>query len=437
MIGSWNTASAAYGKREGWDDDEQTNKVMIVQTLTTAGAAVGALFSGAIAGLGRWNCLMVCNAVLVAGAALTLVDEFPVLCIGRFIYGLSVGGFSVFCPKYIAETAPIEIKGPAGALSQVCITLGILIAFSVGLGIGDADQDDVDSFEIQYYWYIIFAIPVGIAAIQVLLLLFVFPYDTPPVLKQNGDDETLLELMRRIYETEDIVQERIGFIVVDGKDDGEDKELTYSVICCSPKYRRATLVGCFLSVFQQLTGINAIMFYSNMLFKGLSMTNTQVTFLIGIVNFVATLVGLVLLIWFGRRLLMLIFNAAMTLTLLLLAIYSFQKNSIGMIVCVLLFIAFFEFSSGPIVWLYNAEIMRDKAVAIATFLNWFVSLIISVCIPFLVKKYDIGWIFLSFALFTLLGTIFIAIFMKETRGKTQAEIDELFDDSEKDDYKMD
>ena len=142
MIGSWNAASAAYGKRDGWDEDEQTNKVMLVQTLTTAGAAVGALFSGAIAGIGRWNCLLVANAVLVIGAGLTLIDDFVVLCVGRFIYGVSVGAFSVFCPKYIAETAPIEIKGPAGALTQVCITLGILIAFSVGLGIGDADQDD-------------------------------------------------------------------------------------------------------------------------------------------------------------------------------------------------------------------------------------------------------------------------------------------------------
>jgi hypothetical protein len=73
--------------------------------------------------------------------------------------------------------------------------------------------------------------------------------------------------------------------------------------------------------------------------------------------------------------------------------YSFQKNSNGMIACVLVFISFFEFSSGPIVWLYNAEIMRDKAIAIATFLNWLISLFISVCIPYLVKKFDIGWIF--------------------------------------------
>lgn len=165
MIGSWNAASAAYGKKDGWDDDEMTNKVMIVQALTTAGAAVGALFSGNIAFLGRWNCIMIANIVLCVGVCLTLIDEFSILCTGRFIYGISVGAFSVFCPKYIAETAPIEVKGPAGALSQVCITFGILIAFSVGLGIGDVDDDEVDSFQIQYYWYILFVIPLFIALI--------------------------------------------------------------------------------------------------------------------------------------------------------------------------------------------------------------------------------------------------------------------------------
>ena len=146
MIGSWNAASAAYGKKDGWDDDEMTNKVMIVQALTTAGAAVGALFSGNIAFMGRWNCIMIANLILCIGVCLTLIDEFGVFCTGRFIYGVAVGTFSVFCPKFIAETAPIEVKGPAGALTQVCITFGILIAFSVGLGIGDVDEDEQDSF---------------------------------------------------------------------------------------------------------------------------------------------------------------------------------------------------------------------------------------------------------------------------------------------------
>lgn len=146
LIGSWNTASAAYGKRSGWNEDEQYLNVMIVQSVTTAGAAIGALFSGNIAFLGRWNCIIIANVFLIVGVILTLISEFWVLCLGRVIYGISVGAFSVFCPKYISETAPTEIKGPAGALSQICITFGILIALTIGLGIGDVDEDDIDSF---------------------------------------------------------------------------------------------------------------------------------------------------------------------------------------------------------------------------------------------------------------------------------------------------
>jgi MFS family permease len=137
-----------------------TNKVMIVQALTTAGAAVGALFSGNITYLGIWKCIMLTNILVCLGALFTLAPEFAALCVGRFLYGMAVGGFSVFCPKYISETAPIEVKGPAGALSQVCITFGILVAFCCGLGIGDVDDDDIDSFEVQYYWYILFTLPI-------------------------------------------------------------------------------------------------------------------------------------------------------------------------------------------------------------------------------------------------------------------------------------
>lgn len=87
------------------------------------------------------------------------------------------------------------------------------------------------------------------------------------------------------------------------------------------------------------------------------MSATTVTALIGIVNFLATLVGLGLLACAGRKTLMLIFNAAMSATLFLLTYFAFEHNTIGMVVAVLLFICFFEFSSGPIVWLYMAEIM--------------------------------------------------------------------------------
>lgn len=116
-IGCWNTASGAYGKRIGWDDDEKTYQNTLIQSLTTAGSAVGALFSGPALGLGRWNCIVITNLFVVIGCSLTLVDNLHSLYIGRFLYGIAAGCFSVFCPKFISETAPTEVKGPAGALS--------------------------------------------------------------------------------------------------------------------------------------------------------------------------------------------------------------------------------------------------------------------------------------------------------------------------------
>ena len=126
---------------------------------------------------------MIANVFLVIGVILTLISEFWVLCLGRVIYALAIGAFSVYNPKYIAETAPIEIKGPAGAVTQICITFGILVAFVIGLGIGDVDNDDINSFEIQYYWYIVFGIPLIIAFFQILLMLTCFRFDTPEQLK--------------------------------------------------------------------------------------------------------------------------------------------------------------------------------------------------------------------------------------------------------------
>jgi len=160
------------------------------------------------------------------------------------------------------------------------------------------------------------------------------------------------------------------------------------------------------------------------------MSTASVTALIGIVNFVATLIGLAFLICAGRRTLMLWFNSAMTLTLFLLATFSFAANTEAIVICVLLFIAFFEFSSGVIIFLYLAEVMQDKALSIAIFLNWMGCLAISISIPYVVKAVAVGYVFLFFAVTTLLGTIFVFFFMRETRGKTQAEIDKAFEDSE-------
>jgi len=165
------------------------------------------------------------------------------------------------------------------------------------------------------------------------------------------------------------------------------------------------------------------MFYSNTIFKDAGLAASTITGLVGIVNFAATLVGMVFLSYFGRKSLMFTFNVLMAIDLVALGVFSIKGSDFNneMIACVMAFIAFFEFSSGPITWLYMSEIMQDKATSVATVLNWLINLLISLSIPSIVDMIgdaNIGYIFIFVGGCTTLGTLFIAIFMKETKGKS-------------------
>jgi len=182
---------------------------------------------------------------------------------------------------------------------------------------------------------------------------------------------------------------------------------------------------------QQLSGMNVIMFYSNTVFSktGSSMSAVTITGIVGLVNFLTTFVGMYLLTKFGRQKIMFWCTVAIVLLNVMIGI-SFQSGwGSGMIGGVFAFIAVFEFGPGPITWLYMAEIMQDKAQGIATMLNWGINLLISYFVPNVIHWIgddNVGYIFLFFAMMSFFGTFFIHFYMFETMGKSQAEIDEMF-----------
>jgi Na+/melibiose symporter-like transporter len=201
------------------------------------------------------------------------------------------------------------------------------------------------------------------------------------------------------------------------------------------------------------------MFYSNTIFASIgSISSVMITFYVGLVNFIATFGGLFLLFKMGRRAIMLNFGAIMAAILILVGISSLKQaereheieldkehaaaidvdpSSVDTsnvwtgptVLLVLSFIAVFEFSSGPITWLYMAEIMQDKSVSMATVLNWLMNLVISIITPSLVKAIgneNIGYIFITMGMLTTCGTLFVYTFMLETRGKSPQEIEAMF-----------
>jgi sugar porter (SP) family MFS transporter len=113
-----------------------------------------------------------------------LVKNIYVVTVGRFLFGLSAGAFSVFVPSYINEVTPTELKGPFGSATQLLITLGIFISNILGIPLPTTDEEfKEDNFVNRNYWRLLFALPIAFAAIQSTLLFTIFNYETPKFLK--------------------------------------------------------------------------------------------------------------------------------------------------------------------------------------------------------------------------------------------------------------
>ena len=150
------------------------------------------------------------------------------------------------------------------------------------------------------------------------------------------------------------------------------------------------MIGIFLAVFQQMCGINAVIFYSTNIFAGPNDSDKSSqnshdanlgTALVGIVNMLATIIAIILLRFFGRKTLLLVGYVAMGVCLLLLTIFYEELNSTIVKTIILIFIAFFAISAGPIMWLYNAEVLPNSGMGIATFFNWTTVIAISLLTP--------------------------------------------------------
>jgi MFS family permease len=190
--------------------------------------------------------------------------------------------------------------------------------------------------------------------------------------------------------------------------------------------RRAAWVGCSLSVIQQLTGMNAIMFYSSFIFSNTPLGANQASALIQSVNLAGVVVATGLLDKFGRRSLMFSATGACTVFMFLVAIFTFTGNLWLELVFVLAYVASFEFGPGPVVWMYMSEIMNDKGVSIGTLLNWTFTLIIGLITPIMFNSMKGGWPFIVFGILCGLGTVFVFFFMKETKGLSDAEVKKLY-----------
>ncbi len=386
-------------------------------SIVLVGCMIGAAVAGAVSDrLGRRRFMLVAAVLFfVSSLGCALPQSLVQFLIFRFIGGLAIGSVSIVSPLYISEAAPPRIRGALVSVNQLAIVTGILLSYFVSwalLGAGAAS------------WRWMFATG-ALPAIVFFAFVLGVPESPRWLIKQGREEEArgILERLNGPAVAEAEARSIREALALEG---GSIRELF------KPGLRRALLLGVFLAIFQQTTGINAVIYYSPRFFEAAGLARASALLqstVIGVVNVLFTLVAIALVDRIGRKPLLLAGSAGMGISAVLLgAAFKFQLFSGGLILLfTLLYVAFFAMTLGPIVWVVIAEIfptrVRGRAMAIATFALWLADFAVSLSFPVIADTLKESFAFWMYAGMCVLNFAVIAAFLPETKGRSLEEIE--------------
>ncbi len=379
----------------------------VVMSMALWGTVFGALFGGIPTNrLGRKNTLLIIGALYTVSAVGSALSNDPfTFAFFRFIGGLGVGASTIAAPAYISEIAPTKDRGRLVALYQFNIVLGILVAFLSNYLISGSGVHD-------WRWMI------GVEAAPALLYtIFVFTIPKSPrwLISKNRDAEarTILEYINPGQDVEELMIEI-------KKDNNAPKNENIFM----KKYRFPLTLAFFMAMFNQLSGINAFLYYAPRIFEeaGLGESTALLSSIgIGAINLIFTLIGVFLIDRVGRKTLMYVGSIGYIISLSLVSCAFFLGWS-GMAVPIFLFIfiASHAVGQGAVIWVFISEIfpnhLRASGQSFGSSTHWFLAALIPAMIPFLFSTIGAGAVFLFFAIMMVFQLLFVAFMMPETNG---------------------
>jgi SP family galactose:H+ symporter-like MFS transporter len=394
----------------------------IVVSAVTFGALFGALAGGSLAdSLGRrWTNIAAGMSFILGSLLSAVAPNVEVLVVSRVIIGAAIGLTSVAAPMYIAELAPAQHRGTMVSLFQLAVTIGILVSYIVDRGLAPMQA---------WRWML------GLACIPgALLVVGMLPLpESPRWLLKNGTEAAARRVLALLRSPADVEKD-----VSEIREDLAHNLHAGWTELMVPALRPALRVGIGLAVFQQVTGINTIIYYAPEIFQKAGFdkgtTALAATIGIGVINVLSTLIAMWLVDRLGRKPLLLAGLAGMTTSLAALGVAQRFGSTIGVdphslapitVGLIGLYIVCFAFSMGPIVWLMISEIFpnqsRARASAVSTSANWMANFLVSLSFPILQMAMGPALWFL-YAAMGVGAMIFVIGYVPETKGKSLEEI---------------
>ena len=408
------------------------------------GCIVGALLSGLLASrLGRKKSLFLAGILFLLSALGSYRPEFLFFTHGvptkgllavfngyRILGGIGVGLASALCPMYIAEVAPARKRGTLVSWNQFAIIFGQLVVYFVNFLIvrSHASSPDFIEWTNAIGWRMMFvseAVPAALFAILILLVP-----ETPRYLVLNGEDDKALTVLTKING-----MERAREILTDIKATAVQKTerlFAYGFL--------VVFIGCMLSVFQQIIGINAVLYFAPRIFESMGVSNNMLfTVIMGVINITFTLVAVFTVEKLGRKPLLISGSIGMALGAFGVALSNVAPlPAVVPVVSIMVYSASFMFSWGPICWVYISELfpntIRSQATAYAVAFQWIFNFVVSsTFVPmYNMKLGAMGDSFGHFFAYGLYGVmcvvaaVFVWRLVPETKGKTLEEISRLW-----------
>ncbi len=406
-------------------------------------ALIGCIVGGAIAGLvgkklGRKKGLVIAGVLFFVSALGSALPEMfiqplgqgdhtlsTVFMIYRLIGGIGVGIASMLSPVYIAEIAPAKDRGKLVSYNQLAIVGGFMVVYFVNYFIALSGDD---TWLNDIGWRYMFASE--LVPVSIFLLLLYFVPDTPRSLVSHDKEAEALEILKKVNsesEAQSILSDIKNTLVVKS-----NSALTYGW--------GLIIIGILLSVFQQFVGINVVLYYAPEIFKTLDLGTDAAllqTIIVGIVNFLFTIIAVKTVDNYGRKPLMFIGAVGMAVAMIALgfAFYA-QTGGYTALICMMVYVAAFALSWGPVTWVLLAEIfpndIRNKAMPIAVAAQWLSNWLVSATFPvmnensYLVDTFNNGFAYWIYGIMSVLAAVFVLKYVPETKGKTLEEMNNLW-----------